>query len=104
MLDIGLAFSSSSASPERVSEPEFSSNDVSEDEHGVELTPALDAAILRTLGKIKRQEGVYGTEDVLREALREAETRAGSLKLNSRQDKQPVNKVRCGPFLCEFIN
>jgi hypothetical protein len=48
------------------SEPESSdSEDVTEDEDGVELTPALDAAILRTLGMIRRKEGVYGTEQVL---------------------------------------
>lgn len=48
------------------SEPESSdSEDVTEDEDGVELTPALDAAILRTLGMIRRKEGVYGNEQVL---------------------------------------
>jgi hypothetical protein len=48
------------------SEPETSdSEDVTEDEDGVELTPALDAAIMRTLGMIRRKEGVYGDEQVL---------------------------------------
>ncbi len=42
-----------------------SSSDETEDEDGEELTPALDAAILRTLQKIKRKEGVYGSENVL---------------------------------------
>ncbi len=63
---------------------ESSSEDVTEDEHGDELTPALDAAMLRTLGRIKRREEVYGTEDVLNEALRDAEARAGALKVQSR--------------------
>ena len=65
-----------------------SSEDVTEDEHGVELTPALDAAILKTLGKIRRGEGVYGSEDVLGEALREAEARAGHLKVASRKSEK----------------
>lgn len=60
-----------------------SSEDVTEDEFGEELTPALDAAILQTLGRIKRKEGVYGTENVLQEALKEAERRAGSLGVQS---------------------
>ena len=84
---------SSSASLDEESDLGSSSEDVTEDEHGFELTPALDAAILRTLGKIKRREGVYGSEDVLKEALREAETRAGVLKLNSRPEKQQIHKV-----------
>lgn len=56
-----------------------SSDTVEEDEFGEELTPALDAAILQTLGRIKRKEGVYGSENVLQEALQAAEKRAGSL-------------------------
>jgi protein KRI1 len=42
-----------------------SSSDETEDEDGEELTPAMDAAILRTLAKIKRKDGVYGTENIL---------------------------------------
>ena len=61
-----------------------SSSDVTEDEHGFELTPALDAAILRTLGKIRRREGVYGSENVLQEALAEAQVQAGRLGVKSK--------------------
>ena len=39
-----------------------SESDESEDEDGEELTPALDAAILRTLARIKaRDPGIYDT-------------------------------------------
>ena len=41
-------------------ESEDSEEDTTEDEHGEELTPALDAAILRTLARIKRKDpGIY---------------------------------------------
>lgn len=56
-----------------------SSDDATEDEDGAELTPALDAAIMRTLGMIKRKEGVYGQERVLEEAMRLAQAEAGRL-------------------------
>ena len=72
---------SSSGSSDSYSESASSSEEVTEDENGAELTPALDAAILRTLGRIKRGDGVYGSEDVLSEALREAELKAGALRL-----------------------
>lgn len=49
------------------------SDDVEEDEYGAELTPALDAAILRTLAKIRSKQGVYAGERVLEEELKEAE-------------------------------
>ena len=35
---------------------EDSEEDTTEDEHGEELTPARDAAILRTLARIKRKD------------------------------------------------
>lgn len=39
-----------------------SEEDESEDEDGEELTPAVDAAILRTLARIKRKDpGIYDT-------------------------------------------
>jgi protein KRI1 len=74
-----------------------SSEDVSEDEFGEELTPALDAAILQTLGKIKRREGVYSGENVLQEALKEAEAKAGSMGVKALQ-RAVAEKVRpvCG--------
>ncbi|WVF68419.1 hypothetical protein IAT40_003184 [Kwoniella sp. CBS 6097] len=58
------------------SESNYSSSDVTEDEDGDELTPALDAAILRTLSKIKKKEGVYGSENVLQEELKRAQEKA----------------------------
>jgi protein KRI1 len=40
-----------------------SESDQSEDEDGEELTPAMDAAIFRTLARIKRRDpGIYDTE------------------------------------------
>ena len=74
-----------------------SSEDVSEDEFGEELTPALDAAILQTLGKIKRREGVYSGENVLQEALKEAEAKAGRMGVKALQ-RAVAEKVRpvCG--------
>lgn len=42
-----------------------SESDEDEDDYGEELTPAMDAAILRTLRMIRRGEGVYGNEKVL---------------------------------------
>ncbi|KAK4684486.1 protein KRI1, partial [Tremellales sp. Uapishka_1] len=64
-------------------ESDYSSSDVTEDEDGTELTPALDAAILRTLTKIKNKQGVYGTDNVLAAELKEAELRAEKLGLKA---------------------
>jgi protein KRI1 len=48
------------------SQLEDDSEDEEEDEEGEELTPALDAAIMRTLAMIrKKDEGVYGSGNVL---------------------------------------
>lgn len=49
---------------------------MTEDEEGTDLTPALDAAILRTLGKIRRGEGVYEGEKVLETELEQATAEA----------------------------
>ena len=66
-----------------------------EDEEGDELTPAMDAAILRTLHKIRAKQGVYSGEDVLQQELSLAQERAGNLKLahGIRQPKEKVNRV-----------
>ncbi len=48
-----------------LSNDDSSSEDETEDEDGAELTPAMDAAILRTLAKIRQKDGVYGTENIL---------------------------------------
>ena len=71
----------------------ISSEDVTEDEEGDELTPALDAAILQTLRKIKSGQGVYGKEQVLAEALKNAEIRAGAFA-SSRTQADAKQKVR----------
>lgn len=70
-----------------------SSEDVTEDEEGNELTPALDAAILRTLSKIKKREGVYGGENVLQEELRKAQEIAERRGLKSNVIKKVAEKV-----------
>ncbi|KAJ9094327.1 hypothetical protein QFC19_008013 [Naganishia cerealis] len=67
---------------------EDDSEDEEEDEEGEELTPALDAAIMRTLAMIrKKDEGVYGSGNVLEEQLRRAEVEAQKLKLSDKKDK-----------------
>ncbi len=79
-----------------------SESDVTEDEDGTELTPALDAAILRTLSKIKRkEEGVYGDANVLEEELRQAQERAGKLGLTTGFAQKSKDKVSpFTSFLC----
>ncbi|RXK37989.1 hypothetical protein M231_04775 [Tremella mesenterica] len=69
-----------------------SSSEVEEDEDGDELTPALDAAILRTLHKIRNKQGVYEGEDVLANELKQAEQRARSLNLPSNTEKRTSEK------------
>ena len=81
---------------EVVSDPETDSydseSDVTEDEDGLDLTPALDAAILRTLGKIRRGEGVYNAEKVLEQELAEAEAEAMKRGVKVKQTKKEVAK------------
>lgn len=78
------------------SESSSSSEDVTEDEDGLELTPALDAAILRTLNKIRRGEGVYGQERVLEKELEEAQHEAERRGVKAREAKKPQDKVSPG--------
>lgn len=54
-----------------VGSAEEDSEDTTEDEDGEELTPAVDAAILRTLARIKRKDpGIYDVnKDVFEGAL-----------------------------------
>lgn len=71
-----------------------SSEDVTEDEDGVGLTPALDAAILRTLAKIRNKRGVYEGENVLADELKEAEEKvikAGIKAMPNRRDEIKVS-------------
>ncbi|WWC73610.1 uncharacterized protein I206_107582 [Kwoniella pini CBS 10737] len=79
------------------SESDYSSSDVTEDEDGAELTPALDAAILRTLSKIKRKEGVYGTENVLQEELTRAQEKADARGIKTNIMKKVAEK----PYLLQ---
>ncbi|KAG8702226.1 hypothetical protein FRC08_003625 [Ceratobasidium sp. 394] len=59
---------------EEEKEEEDSESDESEDEYGEELTPAVDAALLRTLAKIRRKDpeiydssvGVFGGKCCMR--------------------------------------
>ncbi|WWC92889.1 uncharacterized protein L201_007851 [Kwoniella dendrophila CBS 6074] len=79
------------------SESDYSSSDVTEDEDGEELTPALDAAILRTLSKIKNKEGVYGKENVLQEELQRAQEKANAQGIKSGVTKKSTEK----PYLLQ---
>lgn len=85
--------SSSGSEEDYSSDYSSSSEDVTEDEEGNELTPALDAAILRTLSKIKKREGVYGGENVLQEELRKAQGIAEQRGLKSNVAKKVAEKV-----------
>ncbi|WVQ95967.1 hypothetical protein IAU59_003066 [Kwoniella sp. CBS 9459] len=85
--DVDLEVGSASGS-----ESDYSSSDVTEDEDGDELTPALDAAILRTLSKIKKKEGVYGSENVLQEELKRAQEKAEAKGIKASVVKKIVEK------------
>lgn len=69
------------------SDYESSSDDTIEDEDGDELTPAMDAAILRTLAKIRKKDGVYDGVDILQTELAAAEERAKERGLHGREAK-----------------
>ena len=76
-----------------------SSEDVTEDEDGVDLTPALDAAILRTLAKIRNKRGVYEGENVLENELKEAEEKvisAGIKAMPNRKEEIKVSPISYG--------
>lgn len=70
-----------------------SSEDVTEDEDGVDLTPALDAAILRTLAKIRNKKGVYEGENVLENELKEAEEKVISAGIKAMPNRREEIKV-----------
>lgn len=70
-----------------------SSEDVTEDEDGVDLTPALDAAILRTLAKIRNKRGVYEGENVLENELKEAEEKVISAGIKAMPNRREEIKV-----------
>ncbi|ODN99162.1 hypothetical protein I350_07320 [Cryptococcus amylolentus CBS 6273] len=80
------------------SDDSSSSEDVTEDEDGAELTPAMDAAILRTLRKIKGKEGdIYGKENIIQAELKKAQELAQSRGLHSNVIKKAVEK----PYLLQ---
>ncbi|KAJ3810610.1 KRI1-like family C-terminal-domain-containing protein [Lentinula aff. lateritia] len=64
----------------------------SEDEDGEELTPAVDAAILRTLARIKRKDPeIYNNKtDIFEEAPQEEQKKLGSTKPVSKRPKDKV--------------
>jgi hypothetical protein len=73
-----------------------SSEDVTEDEDGVDLTPALDAAILRTLAKIRNKRGVYEGENVLENELKEAEEKVISAGIKAMPNRK--EEIKVSPF------
>lgn len=85
--------SPSSPSPSDSDYSTDSTDDTIEDEDGEELTPAMDAAILRTLAKIRKKEGVYGSDRILEAELAAAQAAAGKHGLAER-NTQRAEKVR----------
>ncbi|KAI0764323.1 KRI1-like family C-terminal-domain-containing protein [Trametes elegans] len=70
---------------EGVDDEEDSEEAESEDEDGEELTPAVDAAILRTLARIKRRDpAIYQSE---KDIFEEEQQRTGDIKLTKRAEK-----------------
>ncbi|BEJ13502.1 hypothetical protein CspHIS471_0306760 [Cutaneotrichosporon sp. HIS471] len=90
---------SSSPSPSDSDYSSDSSDDTVEDEDGEELTPAMDAAILRTLAKIRKKDGVYGTDKILETELATAQAAAGERGLGARA-AQKAEK----PFLLKDLH
>ncbi|THH07868.1 hypothetical protein EW145_g3091 [Phellinidium pouzarii] len=69
---------------------EDSEEDTTEDEEGEELTPAVDAAILRTLARIKRKDpAIYEVDkDVFEDSKAEEQQKTkGSFSFNTQKDK-----------------
>lgn len=59
----------------------------------MDLTPALDAAILRTLAKIRNKRGVYEGEDVLADELKEAEEKVIKAGIKAMPNRREEIKV-----------
>lgn len=70
-----------------------SSEDVTEDEDGMDMTPALDAAILRTLAKIRSKKGLYGGENILADELKEAEEKVIKAGIKAMPNRREEIKV-----------
>lgn len=86
--------SSSGSNDASDSESDYSSSDTDEDDDGEQLTPALDAAILRTLAKIKKGgEELYAGENVLQTELETARKAAEARGLKKVSAKQAENQV-----------
>ncbi|KIY63150.1 Krr1-domain-containing protein [Cylindrobasidium torrendii FP15055 ss-10] len=67
-------------------EEEDSESDESEDEDGEELTPAVDAAILRTLARIKQKDpGIYASE---KNIFTEEQSRVSTAKPRTKAPKE----------------
>ncbi|KAH9856796.1 KRI1-like family C-terminal-domain-containing protein [Lenzites betulinus] len=79
---------------EEAEEDEDSEEGVTEDEDGEELTPAVDAAILRTLARIKRKDpAIYETGKDIFEEEKER-TREAKLSKRSAKDKSKPLTLR----------
>lgn len=76
------------------SESDYSTTDTEEDDDGAQLTPAMDAAILRTLAKIKKGgEELYAGENVLQSELETARKAAEARGLKTVSAKQAEEQV-----------
>jgi hypothetical protein len=94
------------------------SEDETEDEDGEELTPAVDAAILRTLARIKRKDpGIYESEKSIFEGVyilkaiepsfhspTEEQERTAAKKSSSRARKDKVNITQPDEYFTIEIN
>lgn len=86
--------SSSSASDVSDSESDYSTTDTEEDDDGAQLTPAMDAAILRTLAKIKKGgEELYAGQNVLQSELETARKAAEARGLKVASEKKTEEQV-----------
>jgi hypothetical protein len=90
------ASESDSASDSEDEDDDDDDEEIEEDEYGAELTPALDAAILRTLAKIRSKTGVYAGERVLDEELKEAEEKARQAGVKGGVVRRSEGKVSGG--------
>ncbi|THH18677.1 hypothetical protein EW146_g2348 [Bondarzewia mesenterica] len=74
-----------------------SESDESEDEDGEELTPAVDAAIFRTLARIKNKDpGIYEAE---RDVFTEEHQKSGKLSLPAPKPKEKVGTITIFSFV-----
>ncbi|KIJ66021.1 hypothetical protein HYDPIDRAFT_110144 [Hydnomerulius pinastri MD-312] len=83
---------SASGSGSSDSEDSEDSEDTDEDSDGEELTPAVDAAILRTLARIRKKDpGIYeGGRNVFEEEQSRTKDRAPNVKTKSKDKSKPL--------------